>query len=104
MEVKVFKKYLFNFIALLVFVGLILLVTVNSWSQAAFGVEGYFELKELPTVVGNGLALPWKNINILVLIVYLVPAPLLTFNLLAVISILEHLAKADFIAAWVLLA
>ena len=85
MEVKVFKKYLFNFIALLVFVGLILLVTVNSWSQAAFGVEGYFELKELPTVVGNGLALPWKNINILVLIVYLVPGIFAIFFILLIL-------------------
>lgn len=85
MEVKVFKKYLFNFIALLVFVGLILLVTVNSWSQAAFGVDGYFELKELPTVIGNGLALPWKNINILVLIVYLVPGIFAIFFILLVL-------------------
>lgn len=85
MEVKVFKKYLFNFIALLVFVGLILLVTVNSWSQAAFGIDGYFELKELPIVVGNGLALPWKNINVLVLIVYLIPGLFAIFFILLIL-------------------
>lgn len=73
MEIRVFKKYLFNFIALVVLVLLTFLIGVKERSLNCFNVEGYFSINETFKLIGNGLTAATKNINVYSLIVYLVP-------------------------------
>lgn len=100
METKVFKKYLFNLIAITLLVLGIFLLCENSLAQTVFNVEGYFNKEDIGSIITNGFVNPIKVLSVYSLFVYAVP---IIFVLIFIVLFFNMFIRKRPVTLWYIL-